>query len=68
MGRHDYLDDKAANYRLMQNIREFWRKRGYNVRVWLERAKDPQGGGNIFVIRTNVVQHVENAKSGYTVE
>lgn len=68
MGRHDYLDDKAANYRLMQNIREWWRKRGYNVRVWLEKVKDPQGGGNIFVIRTDAVQNVENAKRGYAID
>lgn len=68
MGRHDYLGDKAANYRLMQLVREWWKKRGHNVRVWLEREKDPQGGGSIYVIRTNVVQNVENAKSGYAVD
>jgi len=38
MGRHDYLSDRAANYKLMADIKNWWRKRGYVVRVWLEKA------------------------------
>lgn len=64
----DYLDDKAANYRLMQDIRDWWKKRGHNVRVWIEREKDPQGSGCIYVIRTNIKQNVETAYSGYSVD
>jgi hypothetical protein len=68
MSRHDYLEDKAANYRLMQQIREWWKKRGHNVRVWLEKEKDPQGGGSIYVVKTNIQQNVENLRSGYSTD
>ena len=49
MARHDYLADRAANYKLMADIRNWWRKRGYVVKVWLEKAIDPSNGTNIWV-------------------
>ena len=64
----DYLSDKAANYRLMQDIREWWKKRGHNVRVWLAKERDPQGAGYIYVIKTDINQSVENCYSGYSVD
>lgn len=67
MARYDYLADRAANYKLMADIRNWWRKRGYVVKVWLEKAIDPSNGTNIWVIRTNIVQSVSNARSGYSV-
>lgn len=67
MARHDYLADRAANYKLMADIRNWWRKRGYVVKVWLEKAIDPSNGTSIWVIRTNIVQPVSNARSGYSV-
>jgi len=68
MARHDYLSDRAANYKLMADIRNWWRKRGCIVKVWLEKAIDPSNGTTIYVIRTNIVQHSNNARSGYCVE
>lgn len=68
MGRHDYLSDRAANYKLMADIKNWWRKRGYVVKVWLEKAIDPSNGTSIFVIRSNIVQHTNNARSGYIVD
>lgn len=68
MARHDYLADRAANYKLMADIRNWWRKRGYVVKVWLEKAIDPSNGTSIWVIRTNIVQSVSNARSGYSVD
>lgn len=68
MARHDYLADRAANYKLMADIRNWWRKRGYVVKVWLEKAIDPSNGTSIWVIRTNIVQPVSNARSGYSVD
>ena len=68
MARYDYLADRAANYKLMTDIRNWWRKRGYVVKVWLEKAIDPSNGTNIWVIRTNIVQSVSNARSGYSVD
>lgn len=68
MARHDYLADRAANYKLMADIRNWWHKRGYVVKVWLEKAIDPSNGTNIWVIRTNIVQSVSNARSGYSVD
>lgn len=65
---HDYLADRAANYKLMENIRTWWHKRGYVVRTWLEKANDPTNGTAIWVIRTNIVQRVENATKYYSVE
>jgi hypothetical protein len=68
MGKHDYLGDRAANFKLMADIKNWWRKRGYDVRVWLEKAIDPTNGTTIWVIRTNIVQSVSNARSNYVVE
>lgn len=68
MAKHDYLSDRAANYKLMADIRNWWRKRGYTVKVWLEKAIDPSNGTNIWVIRTNITQPVSKARSGYFVE
>lgn len=68
MARYDYLADRAANYKLMADIRNWWRKRGYVVKVWLEKAIDPSNGTNIWVIRSNIVQSVSNARSGYSVD
>jgi len=68
MARYDYLADRAANYKLMADIRNWWRKRGYVVKVWLEKANDPSNGTNIWGIRTNIVQSVSNARSGYSVD
>jgi hypothetical protein len=68
MGKHDYLSDRAANYKLMADIKNWWRKRGYIVRVWLEKAIDPSNGTTIFVIRSNIVQPVRNARNSYIVD
>lgn len=68
MGKHDYLGDRAANFKLMADIKNWWRKRGYNVRVWLEKAIDPTNGTTIWVIRTNIIQPVSKARSNYVVE
>lgn len=68
MTKHDYLSDKAANYKLMTDIKAWWAKRGHTVSVWLERAVDPSNGTNIHVIRTNIVQSVENARNRYVVD
>lgn len=67
MARHDYLSDRAANYKLMADIKNWWRKRGYNVNVWLEKAVDPSNGTTIWVIRSNIVQPVSNLRSNYVV-
>ncbi len=66
--KHDYLADKAANYKLMSDIKNWWRKRGYEVKVWMERAIDPSNGTNIHVIRTNIHQDVENARIRYVTD
>lgn len=67
MARHDYLSDRAANYKLMADIRNWWRKRGYTVNVWLEKAVDPSNGTTIWVIRSNIVQPVSKLRSNYVV-
>lgn len=67
MPRHDYLSDRAANYKLMADIKNWWRKRGYNVNVWLEKAVDPSNGTTIWVIRSNIVQPVSKLRSNYVV-
>jgi hypothetical protein len=66
--KHDYLSDKAANYKLMSDIKNWWRKRGYEVKVWMERAIDPSNGTNIHVIRTNIHQDVANARIRYVTD
>ncbi len=66
--KHDYLSDKAANYKLMSDIKNGWRKRGYEVKVWMERAVDPSNGTNIHVIRTNIHQDVANARIRYVTD
>ncbi len=68
MAKHDYLSDRAANYKLMADIRNWWRKRGYTVKAWLEKAIDPSNGTNIWVIRTNIVQPTSKVRSGYCVD
>ena len=68
MAKHDYLSDRAANYKLMNDIKNWWRKRGYSVKVWLERGIDPSNGTNIHVIRTNIVQNVDNARTRYVTD
>lgn len=68
MSRHDYLSDRAANYKLMADIKNWWRKRGYVVKVWLERAIDPTNGTFIYVIRTNIIQNVDNARTRYVTD
>ena len=51
----------------MADIKNWWRKRGYEVRVWLEKAVDPTNGTTIWVIRSNIVQPVSNLRSNYVV-
>jgi hypothetical protein len=68
MAKHDYLSDKAANYKLLSDIKNWWQKRGYVVKAWLERGIDPSNGTAIHVIRTNIVQNVENARTRYVTE
>lgn len=68
MANHDYLADKAANFKLMNDIKAWWRRRGVIVQVWLERVRDPQGAEWIHVIRTNITQNTATARSGYMVE
>lgn len=64
---HDYLDDRAANFKLMNDIKSWWRKRGIVVHTWLEKAVDPTNGTNIWVIRSNIIQDCKNAGSRYVV-
>jgi hypothetical protein len=64
---HDYLEDRAANFKLMNDIKTWWKKRGHNVHVYLATERDPQGGGNIHVIRTRIPQSVAVAQTGYMV-
>lgn len=68
MAKHDYLSDKAANYKLMADIKNWWMKRGFMVKVWLERGIDPSNGTSIHVIRTNIVQNVDNARTRYVTD
>jgi len=68
MARHDYLSDKAANYKLMSDIKNWWMKRGFVVKAWLERGIDPSNGTSIHVIRTNIVQNVDNARTRYVTD
>lgn len=65
--KHDYLADRAANFRLMQLIRTFWSKRGHAVNVWLEKGIDPTSGSTIWVIRSNIQQNTGNIVKGYVV-
>lgn len=64
---HDYLSDRAANYRLMQNIRDWWKRRGFVVNVWLEKSNSPQDGSVIWVIRTNITQNITHAGTRYSI-
>lgn len=68
MARHDYLGDRAANYKLMSDIKNWWHRRGYVVKVWLEKAIDPTSGSAIHVIRTDIKQSIPNARKGYYVD
>lgn len=68
MARHDYLGDRAANYKLMADIKGWWKKRGHEVKVWLEKGIDPTNGTTIYVIRTNIVQNVNNARIRYVAD
>lgn len=68
MAKHDYLSDRAANYKLMNDIKNWWRKRGCSVKVWVARGIDPSNGTNIHVIRTDIVQSVDNARNGYVTD
>lgn len=68
MPKHDYLSDRAANYKLMNDIKNWWQKRGYSVKVWLEKGNSPSNGANIYVIRTDIMQSVNTARSGYVTE
>lgn len=61
---HDYLSDRMANFKLMSDIKNWWRKRGYIVRVWLEKSADPNGGITIYTIRTNIPQSIATAQAG----
>jgi hypothetical protein len=65
--KHDYLSDRAANFHLMNNIKAWWRKRGFIVRTRLEKSIDPTNGTVIWVIRTNIVQDCNNIRSRYIV-
>jgi hypothetical protein len=63
--KHDYLADRAANFRLMNDIRSWWAKRGYPVQVWLEKANDPTNGTVIWVIRTTITQYTKHLGTRY---
>jgi hypothetical protein len=65
--KHDYLADRAANFKLMQDIRGWWAKRGYAVHAWLEKGTDPTNGTTIWVIRTNIKQNVKHLGESYHV-
>lgn len=65
---HDYLADKAANYKLLQDIKAWWAKRGFAVKAWIESAKDPTSGSTIHVIRTNITQNCGDARTAYAVD
>lgn len=67
MTRFDYLSDKASNFYLMNLIKEYWRKRGHQVKTWVEKAADPQGSGTIWVVRSDIVQDTNNIERGYTI-
>lgn len=66
--RHDYLSDRAANFKLMADIKTWWKRRGYHVNAWLEKAVDPTNGTVIWVIRTNITQSIANLRNRYIVE
>lgn len=65
MARHDYLSDRAANYKLVADIKGWWKKRGHEVKVWIEKGIDPSKGTTIYVIRSNIVQNVADARNRY---
>jgi hypothetical protein len=67
MARHDYLGDRAANFRLIQQIVAWWRKRGFEVRAWLEKGTAGSNGATIWVIRTNIKQDARNVNPRYTI-
>ncbi len=64
---HDYLGDKAANYKLMQDIINWWAKRGYTVKAWLEKSVSPVSGHTIWMVRTNIVQDVKSLEKKHVV-
>ncbi len=64
---NDYLSDKAANYKLIADIKAWWAKRGYQVNCWIEKIQSPVSGHTTFIVRTNITQDVKNAERGYVV-
>lgn len=64
---HDYLDDRAANFKLMSDIKAWWKKRGVVVHTWLEKATDPTNGTTIWVIRSNIIQDCKHLGSRYVI-
>jgi hypothetical protein len=52
----------------MSDIKNWWLKRGFVVKAWLERGIDPSNGTSIHVIRTNIVQNVDNARTRYVTD
>lgn len=66
MTSFDYLGDKAANFKLINLITTYWRKRGFRVRAWVEKANDPSNGSTIFVLRTDIKQDMTKIDPTYT--
>ena len=66
MTSYDYLGDKAANFRLINMITTYWRKRGFHVKAWVERGNDSSNGAAIFVVRTDIRQDVTKIDPTYT--
>lgn len=66
MSNFDYLGDRAANFRLINLITTYWRKRGYRVKAWIEKANDPSNGSTIFVVRTDIHQNAGQIDPAFT--
>ena len=48
MDSSDYLGSKFHSERLAAGIRAYWRKRGREVNVWVEKE------GSVYVVRSNI--------------
>lgn len=62
----DYLTERASNFKLINLIQSYWRKRGYHVKAWIEKAHDPSNGATIYVVRTNIHQSLLTLDPAHT--
>ena len=61
---HDYLGDRLATLKLVENIRRWWQRHGIVVKVWIEKVPNPQDGRSIYVVRTALQQDLAQARLG----